>query len=87
MLAEKEPTLYKLIDLLKDPVQGHYYKEELVKCDAPNYEKDVFFIEKILHKKTVKKQTYFLVKYLFYPNKFNEWIPEENLIVSKDLQK
>ena len=79
-MAQISPPIFKLIDLLKDKVDGHFYSEQLVKCDAPNYEKDTFFVEKILHSKKVKGKTYYLVKYLFYPNKFNEWIPEKNLI-------
>lgn len=79
-LPEIHPPLFELIDLMKDKVEGHFYKEQLVKCSAPDYQKDLFFVEKVLHKKKIKGKNYYLVKFLFYPNKFNEYIPEENLI-------
>jgi AAA+ superfamily predicted ATPase len=70
--------LYLLKDLLKDPVPGFFYREQLVKSPAPNEDSDFFFVEKVLKKKRMNKKIYYLVKYLYYPDKFNQWIPEEN---------
>ena len=58
---------------------GHYYKEQLTKAPKPDYQKDFFFVEKILGEKKVKGKKYYLVKYLYYPSKFNEYVPAENL--------
>jgi AAA+ superfamily predicted ATPase len=71
------PELYKLSDLMNDPVPGHFYRQQLVKSPAPNNDSE-FFVEKILKKKTVKRKVFYLVKYLYYPDKFNQWIPKEN---------
>lgn len=67
---------------MKDSVSGFYYKQQLVKAPNPNYNKDFFEVEKVLSKKTVKGEKFVFVKYLFYPNKFNQWIPEKNLRLS-----
>ena len=64
---------------MKDKVQGHYYFEQLTKAPAPNYKTDFFLVEKILGSKTVRGKKFYLVKFLYYPSKFNPYIPEENL--------
>jgi AAA+ superfamily predicted ATPase len=69
---------------MKDKVTGHYYKEQLTKAPTPDYQKDFFFVEKILGQKTVKKKKFFLVKYLYYPSKFNEYVPAENMKIGDE---
>jgi hypothetical protein len=76
--SEKSPPIFKLNDLLNDPVSGFYYREQLTKSPAPK-SSDYFFVEKILSQKKINGKKHFLVKYLYYPNKFNQFIPEENL--------
>jgi len=77
--ATINPPLYKLIDLLGDDIKQSFYVEQLTKCPAPDYKKKFFEVEKVLKTKTVKKQKFVLVKYLYYPNKFNQWLPITNL--------
>ncbi len=79
MNASVYPPLFSLIDLMKDPVPGFYYKEQLTLAPKPDFKKDFFAVEKILKKVKRKNKVFFLVKYLFYPSKFNQFIPEENL--------
>jgi hypothetical protein len=74
-----KPPLFSLIDLLKDSVDGYYYREQLTLAPKPDYKKDFFAIEKVLKTVTRKKKKFYLVKYLYYPSKFNQYIPEENL--------
>ena len=64
---------------MKDKVPGHFYKEQLTKAPKPDYQKDFFFVEKVLGEKFVRKKKFYLVKFLYYPSKFNEYIPAENL--------
>jgi len=64
---------------MKDEVKGHFYSEQLTKCPSPEKKNHFFEIEKVLKTKTIKKTKYLFVKYLYYPNKFNQWIPETNL--------
>jgi hypothetical protein len=76
--TSKQPTLYRLKDLLNDNLPGFYYGEQLEKAPDPNYKVDFFEVEKILAKKTVNKKKMYFVKFLYYPSKFNQWIPETN---------
>ena len=69
--------MFKLLDLLKDEVPGQFYREQLTKSPAPKLS-DYFFVEKILGQKKIKGVQHYLVKYLFYPNKFNQYIPKTN---------
>lgn len=64
---------------MDDKVHGHYYKEELAKAPNVNYKKDFFEVEKVIKKKTIKKKLFYYVKFMFYPSKFNLWIPAGNL--------
>ena len=73
------PALFFLRDLMKDNVPGSFYREQLVKSEKPDYTNNFFEIETILGSKKVKGKKYYLVKFLYYPSKFNEFIPEENL--------
>ena len=66
--------MYKVVDLLKDPVEAFYYRQQLTKSDAPK-DSDYFFVEKILGKKKIKGVVHYLIKYLYYPNKFNSYVP------------
>ena len=75
--AESDPPMFKLIDLMKDPVPGQFYRSQLTKSPAPK-PSNYFFVEKILAKKKIKGVEHFLVKYLYYPNKFNQYIPTAN---------
>jgi hypothetical protein len=72
-----EPELYKLKDLMNDPLPGLFYRHQLVKSPPPDKNSE-FFVEKILKKKKINKKLFYLVKYLYYPDKFNQWIPQEN---------
>lgn len=78
------PSLYSLKDLMNDLYPGFYYEKQLTKCPAPNFKRDFFMIEKVLGEKMVNKKKYFLVKFLFYPAKFNQYIAETNFIVGQD---
>ena len=75
--AQIQPVMFKLVDLMNDPVEGQYYREQLTKSPPPK-STDYFFIEKILGQKTIKGEPHFLVKYLYYPNKFNQYVPQAN---------
>jgi len=68
-----------LIDLLKEQVKGYFYEEQLTKCPSPEYKEKFFEIEKVIKTKLINNKKWLFVKYLYYPNKFNQWIPESNL--------
>ena len=82
MRAERLPVMFKLKDLLKDDVPGQYYRQQLTKSPPPKAS-DYFMVEKILGQKKIKGVQHYLVKYLFYPNKFNQYIPKSNIKANK----
>jgi len=75
------PIVYELEDTKGEELMGIYYKDELSPYDVT--EETTYKVEKVLGKKTVKGKKYVLVKYKGRPDKFNEWIPTENLTVNE----
>ena len=67
---------------MKDSVDGLFYKEELTKSPPPK-ESDYFFVEKILGQKKIQGIEHYLVKYLYYPNKFNQYVKKDNIKMGK----
>jgi len=78
VLSLVKPTLYKLKDLLGDSIPGYYYGAQLIKTTKPK-DSDYQLVEKVLKQKTIKGETFYLVKFLFYPEKFNLWLPARNI--------
>lgn len=64
------PITYKLKDLNNDEVKGTFYETELQRA-----KQEIFRIEKVIRKN--KKQAY--VKWKGYDDKFNSWVPLEDL--------
>jgi hypothetical protein len=79
------PPLYYLQDLMKAKIDGTFYKEQLYKTTPPDFKKDFFEIEKVISVKKFQGKKFYLVKFLFYSAKFNQYIPEENMKFSEDL--
>ena len=79
VISDIYPPLYELVDLFKTQIPGRFYQEQLTKSPPPK-EVDYFFIEKVLKTRTVKGKKEYFVKYLYYPNKFNRWIPAKNVV-------
>lgn len=71
----RDPPVYRIKDLLDEPIQGTFYPQELQKVKM----KDTYTIEKILKKRTRKRRMEYFVKFKGYPNKFNQWIPSSDL--------
>ena len=73
--------MYKLEDLLGSPIVGQFYGANLHL--APKKALSEFFeVEKILRSKTVNTEKFVLVKYQFYPQKFNQWVKFSDLKVN-----
>ena len=70
--------LYSLVNLLQKPVDGYFYREQLTKTQKPKKD-SFFFIEKVLGHKVVNKKKYFLVKFLYYGDDFNEYVLESDI--------
>jgi hypothetical protein len=81
--ASRDPKLFALKDLQGDPVSGQFYEDQLVKTEKPSKD-HIFQVEKVLKRKTEKGKKLCLVKFLFYPDKFNMWIEDANIIEGSD---
>jgi len=71
------PIVYKLEDLNGEELKGIFYESELSAYNEN--EETTYKIEKVLGKKKIKGKDYVLVKYKGWPDKFNEWLPKENI--------
>jgi hypothetical protein len=69
-------NLYSLSDLLKEGLKGFFYEEELQKVSVPEF----FSLEKVLKEKQIGGKKHYFVKWLDWPEKFNSWISEDQLI-------
>ncbi len=76
--AGKEPVLYQVKDLLGKKVPGFYYREQLLKTKRPK-NGAYFRVEDILGEKIRNNKKYYHVKFLHYSDKYNRWLPEENV--------
>ena len=66
-----DPITYKIVDLNNDEIQGSFYEPELQKTTQ-----EMFRIEKVIRRKGNKS----LVKWLGYPESFNSWVDNEDLV-------
>lgn len=71
----RDPPVYRIRDLLDEPIQGTFYPQELQKVQP----KEKFNVERVLKKRTRKGRVEYQVKFKGYPSKFNQWIPASNL--------
>ena len=75
----RQPPVYRLKDLNGDPIEGVFYDQELVKVIKDD-EDEVYKIEKVLKTRTIRGIKELFVKWKGYPNKFNQWIPQTDVV-------
>jgi len=66
-----DPITYKIVDYNNEEIKGSFYEQELQKATE-----ELFRIEKIIKKKGNKS----LVKWLGYPDTFNSWVDNSDLV-------
>nr|XP_034315977.1 uncharacterized protein LOC117685641 [Crassostrea gigas] len=66
--------IYKIKDMMNDPIQGSFYASELQKVSKD--EQIQWRTEKIIRKRKVRGKPEVLVRWLGWPKKFDSWIPE-----------
>ena len=66
-----DPITYRIKDYNDEEIQGTFYEQELQKTNQ-----QVYRIEKIIRKRGDKS----LVKWLGYPESFNSWVENKDLI-------
>src|SRR5271156_827290 len=69
------PIQYKIKDYHEEEIIGSYYAEELQKVDKP----EEYRIEKVLRTRGVGANKQHFVKWVGYPDKFNEWVSDTEL--------
>ena len=73
----RDPPVYRLQDYNGEDIEGVFYEHELVKTIK---EDEIFKIEKILKTRKHQGQTEVFVNWMGYPTKFNQWIPQSQLV-------
>ncbi|XP_065684364.1 uncharacterized protein LOC136096727 [Hydra vulgaris] len=66
-----DPPTYKITDHNSEEIQGTFYEQELQKTNQ-----EIFRIEKVIR----KQRNNSLVKWYGYPNTFNSWVDNKDLI-------
>ncbi len=77
--AGKHPVLYTLVDLMDDPIPGHYYEAQLIRSNNPE-PGNFFRAEKVVARREKNGVKEYLIKYLHYPAKFNHWVLEKDFL-------
>ena len=70
-----KPTVYKIKDLAGEEIAGSFYREQLQKTNQ-----NVYRIDRIVRRRPATKEV--LVNWSGYPDKFNSWIPETDVLQS-----
>ena len=73
-----QPITYKLQDLAGEVIEGAFYKQQLQKTNQQIYRIDRVYRKRVKQDGTKE----FYVKWSGYQNKFNQWIPEEDILQS-----
>jgi hypothetical protein len=69
--------IYKLKDMMDDPIQGTFYASELQRVSKD--EETIWRIDKVLRKRKVRGKEEVLVRWLGWPKKFDSWIPKRDI--------
>src|SRR3977135_2749266 len=74
VLNTKSPQV-KVKDYHDEEIKGSFYMEEVQKVDKS----EEYRIEKVLRTRRVNNEKESLVKWVGYPDKFNEWVGEDQI--------
>ncbi|XP_078664112.1 uncharacterized protein LOC144907181 [Branchiostoma floridae x Branchiostoma belcheri] len=75
----RSPPVYRVTDYDGEELKGTFYEEELQKVSKKD-DDEVYQVEKILDTRRRGKKTEHFVKWKGYPNKFNSWVREEDMV-------
>jgi len=78
-VLHKDPIVYKIKDDEGELIEGTFYSNELLKSAQKG---DVYMVEKVLKKRTVKGVKQSFVKYIGFDDSKNAWVNDDTL---KDL--
>lgn len=77
-LKKQNIKIYKLSSFYNDEeISGEYYSAELQAVDKSD--ESLWVVEKVLKKRKRRGKTEFLCKFQGWPDKYNQYIPEEDI--------
>jgi len=79
-MAMTSPPTYKLKDTNGEVIKGSFYGQELQKTALG----DVFLVEKVIKSRTVNGKKQDFIKWIGYPDSFNQWVDHTDVM---DLKK
>ena len=68
---KSKPIRFKLTDMQNSPIAGSFYEPELQKVIKP----PKILVDKILDEKLINDVLHYYVKWKYYPEKFNSYVP------------
>lgn len=73
----ENPPIYFIKDLNNEKIMGKFYEQELQKIIQ---DEEIYTIDKIIKKRKKNNIIEYYVSWLGYPNSFNSWVNEKDLI-------
>lgn len=70
--------MYKVRDFNEELIEGDFYENDLQKVDKS--EDSLWLIEKVIKKRVRKGQTELFIKFESWPEKFNQWVKESDIV-------
>ena len=70
------PTTYKLKDSNDEMIKGSFYRYEIQPITHPD---KTFIIEKILKRRTYRREQWYFVKWLGHPSSMNSWVRRSDM--------
>lgn len=70
--------LYKVKDFNDEIIEGDFYENDLQKVHKE--EDSLWLVEKFIKKRKRKGETEWFVKFQSWPDKFNQWVKESDVV-------
>ena len=74
--TDTNPETYEVEDYAGERVKGSFYRQELQRVKKPS----TYRVEEVLQTRKVGGRKPYYVKWLGYPESFNSWVNEEDMV-------
>ena len=75
-VIDSVPVTYRLDEWDGTHIEGNFYEQELQKTNLT----DTFLVEKVLKKRKRKNVNEVFVKWMGWPDKYNDWIKQSDVV-------
>ena len=75
-VLDTNPRTYLVSDLMNEEITGRIYEKQLQSVDLP----ETYVVERVHKRRTRKGKKEILVSWRGYPEKFQQWIPAEDMV-------